>query len=110
MRNGLPVLVLLMFLGACGTPTHQPTPATSSQPSSAMPTQPTSGTGSQPPSGTDPQPHSTTTYQSYSEKVSLLYAVTAVLQTSGRFASPESMVGACNFDEGSVLQLNHDQS
>ena len=98
MRNSLSVLVLLIFLIACGTPTHQPTPATSSQPSSATATQPTSGTGSQPPSGTDPQPHSTT-HQSNSGKVSSLNAVTAALQPAGSFASPDSMGGACNYGE-----------
>jgi len=108
MRNGLPVLVLLMFLGACGTPGPQPTPATSSQPSSATPTQPTSGTGSQPPSGTDPQPHSTTTYQSNSGKVSSLNAVTAALQPAGSFASPDSMGGACNYGECPAWQFAND--
>lgn len=106
MRNSFPVSVLLLVLGACGTPSHQPTPDTpSSQPISATPTQPTpgtpsqptSGTGSQPTCGTASQPHSSVTYQSNSGKVSSLNSVTADLQPKGSFISPDSMGSGCYY-------------
>jgi hypothetical protein len=91
MRASLPLFVLAVFLGACGTPPHQPTSATSSQP--------TSGTGSQPPSDTGSQPNSRMTYQSNSGKVSSLNAVTADLQLGGRFISADSMGSGCYYGE-----------
>lgn len=105
MRNSLPVSVLLLVLGACGTPTHQPTSDTTSQPvsgttaqpTSGTPSQPTSGTGSQPTCGTGSQPNSSTTYQSNSGTVSSLNAVTADLQLGGSFVSPESMGSGCYY-------------
>jgi hypothetical protein len=99
MRASLPLLVMLVFLGACGTPPHQPTSPTSSQPGSDTPSQPTSGTGSQPPSGTGSQPNSSMTYQSNSGKVSSLNAVTADLQLGGRFISADSMGSGCYYGE-----------
>src|SRR4051794_4978050 len=105
MHNSFPVLVLLLLLGACGTPSRQPASDTSSQPSSGTPVQPTSGTPSQPPSstgsqptcGTGSQPSSSTTYQSTSGTVSSLNAVTADLQLGGSFASPDSMGSGCYY-------------
>jgi hypothetical protein len=97
MRKSLAVLALLLFLGACGTPTHQPTSATSSQPSSGTPAPPTSGTGSPPTSGTGSQSNSTVTYQSNSGTVSSLNAVTGYLELGGNFVSPNSMGSGCNY-------------
>src|SRR5215469_16544790 len=67
MRNILPVLVLLLFLGACGQPaaTHR------------------SDSG--------------ITYQSSSGTVSSLNAVTGNLQLGGSFVSPDSMGSGCYY-------------
>jgi hypothetical protein len=109
MRNSFPVLVLLLFLGACGTPSHQLSSDTSSQPTSAAPSQPPSGAPSQPPpgtpsqppsqppSGTGSQPNSTVTYESNSWTVSSLNAVTGELQLGGNFVSPDSMGSGCYY-------------
>jgi hypothetical protein len=75
MRNTLPVLFLLLFLGACGQ-----TP----QPSQSDP-------------GTTHQANSGMTYQSDSGTVNSLNAVTADLQLGGSFVSPDSMGSGCNY-------------
>ena len=92
MRNRLALLVLLLFLGACGqpAPVHQLNSGTSSLPT---------GTTSQPSSGASPQPNSTVTYQSASGTVSSLNAVTGDLQLGGRFTSPDPMGNGCSYGE-----------
>jgi hypothetical protein len=105
MRNNFSVLILLLVLGACGTPTHQPTSGTTSQPPSDTPSQPTSGTTPQPTSGTGSQStcgtgsqsNSSTTYHSNSGTVSSLNAVTADLQLGGTFDSPDPMGSGCYY-------------
>jgi hypothetical protein len=81
MCNSLPVLILLLFLSACGQP------AGIQQSSSGISSQPTSGA----------QSNSVLIYPSSTGTVSSLNAVTGDLQPGGSFVSPDPMGSGCSY-------------
>ena len=87
MRNSLSILILLVFLGACGTPSHQ-TPFGTPSPST---------TGAPPTPGTGSQSNSSMSYLSNSGTVSSLNAVSGNLQPAGSFISPDAMGSGCYY-------------
>jgi hypothetical protein len=83
MRSSFPMLLLLLFLGACGQSpkSYQPNSATTNPPNS------TTSNPSNPGAS----------YQSDSGKVSSLNAVTGYLQLGGSFVSPDAMGSGCYY-------------